>query len=398
MRRTSILALTPWLLLAFAGCGQKPDGTAQAPPPKNVLVTAVTTADVPVQLHEFGRVTSPESVDVKPQVSGRVTEVHFQDGQEVKRGDLLFVVDPRPFQADLAQAQGQLQSDMAQQTLAQRNLEREEQIGKDRFVSEQQLDADRAQVANFKGAVAKDQAAIDLAKLNLEYASVRSPIDGRTGRRLVDPGNYVATGGATLVNVQRQDSVYVDFNISENDLSRLRENLGSDPLRVDVVTPNGPREPKTGTLKFYDNAVSPQAGTVLLRATVPNEDRRLWPGQYVNVSLTLKVLKGALVVPAQTVQIGGKGPYLFALRPDGTVEQRLVTPGPRFGDLTVVTQGVGPSDTVVVEGQLALGTGTKVNAKDYAPQGSGAKGNPTLTENGGPDGAKRNEKGTGSAL
>ena len=238
------------LSLGFAGCGEK-QITNAPPAAKNVLVTKVQAMDVPVQLHEFGRLSSPESVNVQPQVNGRIMEVHFVEGQEVKKGDLLFVIDPRPFQADLEQSQGQLKSDQAQLDLDQRNLQRDEQIGQQRFVSAQQIDIDRAQVENFQGAVAKDQASIDLAKLNLEYCYVRSPNDGRTGRRLVDPGNYVATGGATLVNIQLQDPVYVDFTISENDLAQLRENMGQgNTLRVDVMTPSKPDIVKTGKLSF----------------------------------------------------------------------------------------------------------------------------------------------------
>ena len=320
--------------------------------------------DVPVQLHEFGRLSSPESVNVQPQVNGRIMEVHFTEGQEVKKGDLLFVIDPRPFEADLEQSQGQLKSDQAQLDLAQRDLQRD--VQQQHFVSAQQIDRDRAQVENLQGAVAKDQATIDHAKLNLEYCYVRSPNDGRTGRRLVDPGNYVAAGGATLVNIQLQDPVYVDFTISENDLARLRENMGQgNKLSVDVLTPSKPDIVKTGKLSFLDNSVSTQSGTALLRATIPNQDRYLWPGQYVNVTLTLQILKDASVVPSQTVQMGGKGTYLFAVKPDNTVEQRLVTQGVRYQDLVVVSQGVKPGETVVVEGQLALGNGMKVNPKEY---------------------------------
>src|SRR6266481_9982635 len=216
-----------WIFLpifcALAACGPSSPPSSTQQTVKNVLVTKALSKDVPVQLYEFGRIASPETVDVKPQVSGRITEVHFTEGQEVKQGDLLFVIDPRPFQADLEQAQGQLKSDQAQLALDQRNLQRDEQTGAGRFVSAQQIDTDRAQVENFQGAVAKDQASIDHAEMNLEYCYVRSPNDGRTGRRLVDPGNYVATGGATLVNIQLQDPVYVDFTISENDLAQLRE-------------------------------------------------------------------------------------------------------------------------------------------------------------------------------
>jgi multidrug efflux system membrane fusion protein len=359
---------------AIAGCGEKQITNAPSAA-KNVLVTKVQSMDVPVQLHEFGRLTSPESVNVQPQVSGRIMEVHFVEGQEVKKGDLLFVIDPRPFQADLEQSQGQLKSDQAQLALDQRNLQRDEQTGAGRFVSAQQIDTDRAQVENFQGAVAKDQASVDLAKLNLEYCYVRSPNDGRTGRRLVDAGNYVATGGATLVNIQLQDPVYVDFTISENDLAQLRENLGQgNMLKVDVVTPARPDIVKTGKLSFLDNSVSTQSGTALLRATIPNQERYLWPGQYVNVTLTLQILKDASVVPSQTVQMGGKGTYLFAVKSDNTVEQRVVSQGVRYRDLVVVSQGVKPGETVVVEGQLALGNGMKVNPKEYpsapAPRGA----------------------------
>lgn len=369
------------LALELAACGQKAPTASQAPTVKNVLVTKVQNMDVPVQLHEFGRVTSPESVDVKPQVSGRITEVHFVEGQDVKKGDLLFVIDPRPFQADLEQSQAQLQSDRAQLGLNQRNLERDEKIGAQHFVSEQQIDTDKANVENFQGAVGRDQASIDLAKLNLEYCYVRSPGDGRTGRRLVDPGNYVATGGATLVNIQLQDPVYVDFNISENDLARLRENVTQgNPLKTDVIAPSRPDILRRGNLSFFDNSVSAQAGTVLLRATVPNKDHYFWPGQYVNVALTLQILKDALVVPSQTVQMGGKGTYLFAVNQNDTVEQRQVTQGVHYQDLVVVSQGVKAGETVVVEGQLALANGMKVNQKEYPSGTSPAKAEGALTE------------------
>jgi multidrug efflux system membrane fusion protein len=367
--------------IVLSGCDRQSNTGQSTAAAKNVLVTKVRAADVPVQIHEFGRVVSPESVNIQPQVSGRITEVHFVEGQDVKKGDLLFVIDPRPFQA-------QLVSDSAQLELDKRNLERDEKIGPQHFVSEQQIDTDKANVDNYKGAVGRDQASIDLAKLNLEYCYVRSPGNGRTGRRLVDLGNYVSTGGSTLVNIQLQDPVYVDFNISENDLARLRDNVSrGDLLKVDVIAPSRPEIAKAGSLSFFDNSVSPQAGTVLLRATVPNDDRYLWPGQYVNVTLTLRVLKDALVVPSQTVQLGSKGSYLFVVKPDNTVEQRLVPQGVRYQDLVVVPQGVEVGETVVVEGQIALANGTKVNPKEY-PLPSATPTSRELT---------RKENGTNSA-
>jgi multidrug efflux system membrane fusion protein len=361
------------IFFALSACGPSAPSSSTQSPVKNVLVTKALNKDVPVQLHEFGRIASPESVDVKPQVSGRITEVHFVEGQDVKKGDLLFVIDPRPFQADLEQAQAQLQSDSAQLELNQNNLRRDEKIGTQHFVSEQQIDTDKANVKNFQGAVARDQASIDRAKLNLDYCYIRSPVDGRTGRRLVDPGNYAGTGAVTLVNIQRQDPLYVDFNITENDLARLRESMPGNQLNVEVVAPTQPDVTKSGTLSFLDNAVSVQAGTVLLRATIPNSDHYLWPGQYVKVALTLQTLKGAVVVPSQTVQLGAKGPYLFVVNPDNTVEQRLVTQGVRYQDLVVVAEGLKAGETVVVEGQLTIGNGASVNPSPYqmsAPVGS----------------------------
>jgi membrane fusion protein, multidrug efflux system len=357
----SLILLLP---MAFIGCGQKPNG-AQQQVPKNVLVTTVKRMDVPVQINQFGRVSSPETVNVKPQVAGRITEVHFQEGQELKKGDLLFVIDPRPFQADLQQAQGQLKSDTAQLEVNRKNLQRDIAVGRQRFVSEMDIDNLQAQVANYEGAVEKDHAAIDRANLNLEYCYVKSPVGGRTGRRLVDPGNFVGVGSDVLVNIQRLDRVYVDFSISENDLAQLRENMDGSSLKVDVDQPSRPDALRSGSLTFLDNSVSSTAGSVLLRATIPNEDRYLWPGQYVNVALTVQVLKDALVVPNQTVQISKNGPYLFAVNADKTVDLRLVKPGVRYRDLIVVNEGVKDGETVVVEGQLALAKGMKVNAQPY---------------------------------
>jgi membrane fusion protein, multidrug efflux system len=352
------------LPLALVGCGQKPN-SAQQQAQKNVLVTTVKRTDVPVQINQFGRVSSPETVNIKPQVAGRITEVHFQEGQEVKKGDLLFVIDPRPFQADLRQAQGQLKSDTAQLEVNRKNLQRDIEVGRKRFVSEMDIDNLQAQVANYEGAVEKDHAAIDRANLNLEYCYVKSPVGGRTGRRLVDPGNYVGVGSDVLVNIQRLDRVYVDFSISENSLAQLRENMDGSLLKVDVDQPSRPDALRSGSLTFLDNSVSSTAGSVLLRATIPNEDRYLWPGQYVNVALTVQVLKDALVVPNQTVQISKNGPYLFVVNADKTVDLRLVKPGVRYRDLIVVNEGVKDGETVVVEGQLALAKGMKVNAQPY---------------------------------
>lgn len=368
----------------LSGCGKKAADKAVAggPPPRNVLVAKVVTRDSPLFLDEIGTCAASETVQVQAQVSGQVTERHFQDGQDVKKGDPLFTVDPRPYEAALAQAEGQLAQARAQLQLDQLNLQRQIDLQKQRVSAQQELDAARAAVSTDQARVQTGDAAVAQARINVEFCHIRSPIDGRTGLRQVDVGNVVnggngGGGGAVLLTVQRLDPIYTDFTVAETDISEVRRYLNNEKLRVVTDAPDDGSASREGKLYFIDNAVQSGAGTVRLRGITDNPDRLFWPGAFVRVKLVLDVLKDARLVPSAAVQIGQKGPFVFVVKPDSTVDLRPVTPGQRQeGDLTVIREGLQPGETVVVSGQLQLAPGTKVNAKDISAGG----GSPVSTK------------------
>jgi len=326
--------------------------TAQ-PPARPVLVTKVITKDVPVYLDEIGTCAAYETVQVQAQVNGQIIARHFQDGSDVKQGDLLFTIDPRPYQAALDQAR-------AQATLDQITLKRQADLRARNVISQQDYDTSQANAQ-------KSQAASEAAQVNLDYCYIKSPINGRVGLRNVDVGNLVGPSSASLVIIQGLDPIYTDFTVAENDLPLVRKYLGGPNVKVQTDLPDGSIPPRTGDLYFIDNAVQPGSGTVKARAVTPNPDRALWPSEFVRVRFILDMLKDAALVPSQAVQISQNGPFLFVVRPDNTVDLRPVKPGQREdGDLTVIGSGVKPSETVVVTGQLALSPGAKVEPKPYA--------------------------------
>ncbi len=375
-RRLLAVALSA---LVLPGCGKKGDQKAApaGPPPRNVLVAKVVTRDSPLYLDEIGNCAASEVVQVQAQVSGQITERHFQDGQDVKKGEPLFTIDPRPYQAALAQAEGQLAQARAQMQLDQINLQRQLDLQKQRVTAQQELDTARAAVATDQARVQTGEAAVAQARINLEFTSIRSPLDGRAGLRQVDVGNIVnggngGGGGAVLLTIQRLDPIYTDFTVAETDLPEVRRYLGNDQLRVQTDAPDDGAPAREGKLYFLDNAVQAGAGTIRLRGVTDNADRLLVPGQFVRVKLVLDVLKDARLVPSAAVQIGQKGPFVFVVKPDSTVDIRPVTPGQRQeGDLTVIRDGLQPGETVVVTGQLQLSPGAKVNPKEAGEGGAG---------------------------
>lgn len=383
--RRLAVAIVPLAVFALGtvGCGKKADDKAKAPggpPTRNVLVAKVVTRDAPLYLDQIGTCAASEIVQLQAQVSGRITERHFQDGQDVKKGDPLFTIDPRPYQAALAQAEGQLAEAKAQLQLNQLNLQRQLDLQKQRVTAQQELDAARAAVATDQARVQTGEAAVATARINLEYTSIRSPLDGRAGLRQVDVGNVVnggngGGGGAVLLTVQRLDPIYTDFTVAETDLPEVRRYLDNDKLRVRTDAPDDAAPPREGKLYFIDNAVQAGAGTVKLRGVTDNPDKMLLPGQFVRVRLVLDVVRDARLVPSGAVQIGQKGPFVFVVKPDSTVDLRPVTPGQRQdGELTVIREGLQPGETVVVTGQLQLAPGSKVNAKDIGAGGGGGGG------------------------
>ncbi len=341
------LVLLFFLFRAFVSEPKKPAER----PPRPVSVARVVTRDVPLYLDEIGTCAAFASVQVQAQVDGRILERHVQDGAEVKKGDLLFTIDPRPYEAALAAAKADLM-------LGEANLKRQTTLQEKDVSARQELDTARASAMRAEAAVAA-------AQVNLDYCYIRSPIDGRVGLRNVDAGNIVSPNSPALVAVQTLDPIYTDFSIAEPDVPLVRRYLGGANLKVVTDAEGDDVPPRTGDLYFIDNAVEPGAGTVKARAVTPNPDRALWPAQFVQVRLILDQLKAAKLVPNGAVQIGQNGPYVFVVKADSTLELRPVTPGQKQDDnLTVIEKGLEPGETVVVRGQLQLAPGTKVIVKE----------------------------------
>jgi multidrug efflux system membrane fusion protein len=345
--------------LSFSACGAKKN-TAGGPPPRPVNVAKVTTQDVPLYLDEIGTTTALETVQVQAQVTGQIVSREFKDGGDVKKGDLLFKIDPRPYEAVLASAK-------ADAALAAANLKRQLDLQAKAVTATQELDTARANAM-------RTEAAVAAAQVNLGFCDVKSPIDGRIGLRNVDVGNVVGPASPALVTIQGLDPIYTDFTVAEPDLPLVRRYLENPNLKVMTDAEGDDVEPRSGDLYFIDTAVQPGAGTVKLRAITPNPDRALWPAQFVHVRLILDVLKDANLVPGSAVQIGQNGPYVFVVKPDSTLDLRQVKPGQTQGDLTVITEGVRPGEMVVTSGQLQLAPGAKVNAKEVSPSGGGDGG------------------------
>lgn len=362
------LFLAGCVALAAAGCNR---GAPAGPPPRGpapVTVATAATKDVPFYLDEIGKCAAVELVNVSPQVSGRIDQVHFADGADVKKGDLLFTIDPRWFQAELAKAEANLAQSRAALDLAKIDLERMTRLRPSNAVSEQEFDASRNTVAVDEAQVAAGQAATASAKLNLEYASVRSPLDGRAGIRAVDAGNIVKANETQLVVLQRLDPMYVDFTTTERNLPTVRQSMKGGELAVQVRVPGaggagqGGREGHghEGKLTFVDAAVQPGTGTVKLRATLSNADRQLSAGQFVDVRLILATKKDAVLVPAQAVQVGQEGPFVYVVSADSKADQRKIKPGQQQGEMVVIEDGVKAGDKVVVTGQMAIAPGAAV--------------------------------------
>ena len=338
------------LFLVFRSLGTK-TGPPTGPPPRPVATAKVITRDVPLYLDEIGTTVAFETVQVQAQVSGQIISREFKDGADVKKGDLLFRIDSRAYEATLAAAKADL-------VLAEANLKRNVLLEAKDVMATQDLDTAKANAMRTAAAVAS-------AQVNVDYCSIRSPIDGRVGLRNVDVGNVVSPGnGTSLVMIQGMDPIYTDFSISEPDLPLVRRHLGGPNVKVLTDAEDDGTEPREGNLYFIDSAVQPGAGTVKARAITPNRDRVLWPSQFVRVRLVLDVLKDAKLVPSSAVQMGQRGPYVFVVKPDSTLDLRQVKPGQPQGDLTVITDGVKAGEVVVVSGQLQLAPGAKVVVKE----------------------------------
>lgn len=351
--------------LFLAACGR--ETPLPPPPPKAVSVAKAVTRDVPIYLDEIGNCTAYETVTIQPQVSGPIVEIHFTDGDDLKKGELLFTIDPRPYQAALDKAQATLAQDRAKHEYDESQLKRSEELSKTKVVSAQDLDSARSNAQASSSTVQSDEAAVEQAQINLDYCSIRSPIEGRASKRMVDLGNVVSANTTPLLLIQRQDPIYADFTIPENSLPRVREFISAGTLKVQAGFPDNPSKNRVGAFNFLDSGVQQSSGTVRMRAIFKNEDRLFWPGQFVNIRILLDTIKDAVLVPNEAVQVGSNGHYVFVVKQDLTVDLRPVKPGQRQGDAVVVSEGVQPGETVVVTGQIALAPGAKVDVKSTVP-------------------------------
>jgi len=349
-RRPATLAAAALLAAACSrGEGKGPAGARPVP----VRAVAAVEKDVPVEIRAVGKIVSSQSVEIRPQVSGIFVAAHFTEGQAVRKGDLLVEIDRRPFEAALAEAQARLAQDGARAQNASQDAVRYADLVEKEFVTRQQYEAAKSNAAALEAQVAADEAAVERARLDLAYCSIRAPISGRTGRLLVHPGNLVSAGApAPLVTLEQVKPVFAEFAIPERHLATLRARRDAPPP-VRLATSGGGKEIE-GTLVFVNNAVDPATGTILLKARVPNDDEALWPGQAVDVFLRVAERARAVVVPASAVAAGQQGDYAYVVTPEKTAQLRQVQVEQAGDREVIVGKGISPGELVVTEGQLKL--------------------------------------------
>jgi membrane fusion protein, multidrug efflux system len=371
--------------VAMAACNKNNVQAAPAMPAPLVTVVKATAQDVPRYLDEIGRNAAFESVTVTPQVGGRIVERHFQDGESLKKGQLLFVIDPRPYKAQVDSAQATLAQAKAALDLARIQFARDQEVIGERAISKQDYDTKKNAVDVDQAQVDATAAALETANLNLEYCYIHSPIDGRAGARLVDVGNVVQANATSLLSIQRLDPIYADFTITEGDLPAVQKQMSTGLLKATVRLPSDAEgAARIGRVEFLDNAVQTGSGTVNLRATMSNPDHHFWPGQFVNVKLILSTEKGAVVIPNQATQISQKGPFVYVVKSDDTAELRPVKLGQRQGDDIVVTAGLAANERVVLAGQMLVRPGGKVrvDSSSTAAENSSGRGKTTTVTGG----------------
>ena len=357
---TTVVAGT---LLAYWGAGIRaqeanPAKTAPAIP---VSVATATLQTIPVRIQAIGNVEAYSTVALKARVDGQIVEVHFKEGQEVRKGAVLFKIDSRPFEATLRQAEANLIRDTAQKEQTRSQERRYQELLEKNFVSKEAYAQFRTNAESADASALASKAAVDNARLQLEYGTIRSPIDGFVGKVMLQMGNMVKANDVNpLVIINQVRPIYVNFAVPEQNLSAIRVHMAKDQLPVEALPPNSGKPPVAGTLSFVDNAVDTTTGTIRLKAVFPNKDHALWPGQYVTASLRLYEQKDALVVPSQAVQTGPEGQYVYVVKPDMTTEVRKITVDRTDGDSAIVAAGLKQGEQVVTKGQLRLAPGAKV--------------------------------------
>jgi multidrug efflux system membrane fusion protein len=363
--RLCLLVLLPVAAFLTAGCTRN-GGVASAKPRDGgeavpVAVATIAQRAMPVELRVVGTVEPSSTVGVRALVTGELTAVHFQEGQEVKKDELLFTIDPRPFAAQLHQAEAALARDTAQAENANAQVLRYRDLVGRGIATREQIDQISTNAAALQATVKADAAAVENATLQLQYATIHAPIGGRTGALMIQAGNVVkANDTAPLVVINQLAPIYVTFSVPEDNLPEIRRGDAAGSLQVTVEMPDGEGPGERGRISFIDNAVDRSTGTIKVKGTFQNPDRRLWPGLFVNVVLTLKTEPHAVVAPSRAVQDTQDGHYVYVVKADRTVESRPVTVARTVGDWAVIASGLATGETVVTDGQLRLVAGKRV--------------------------------------
>jgi multidrug efflux system membrane fusion protein len=361
-----IAAATIGVSAVLTGCGRQQQAATPQQPPPGVVVVEAKAVDVPLYLDEIGKATALEAVTITPRIAGQIISKQFEDGAEIKKGQVLFQIDPAPSQAALAVAQAEVARAKAAAEFAQNELNRYTAVAGTQAISKSDLDTKRNAVDVAKDQVASAEASVRTAQINLDFCTISSPIDGRAGSRMVDVGNVVKENETALLSIQKLDPIYADFTVNERDLSSVRQNMADGALKTFVRVPGEEGEGREGQLTFLDNSVQAASGTVRLRATLKNTDGHFWPGQLVNVRLVLKTLKDAVLVPKLATQVSQQGLFVFRVDESdksptkSAVSQQIVQTGQQQGEMVVISSGLKAGEKVVVSGQMLLQPGSPV--------------------------------------
>jgi len=359
-----VLAVAPGCDRLFPSQKDPKATEKKAPPPVPVLAAPVVQKTVPLELRTFGAAEPNLMATVKAQVTGVLTKIYFKEGQDVKQGDLLFTIDKRPYEAALQQTQANYTRDRAQYTNALKEAERQAELLKTHVAAQQDYDAAKTAADALYATLLADQAMIETAKIQIEYCTIRSPIDARAGAWQVDEGNLVKANDQLLVTLNQVRPIQLGFSLPQRELARVKTQAATGKLQVNAIIPGQEGRPEAGTLTFIDNTVDRTTGTFLLKATFPNPKERLWPGQFVNVVLVLQEEPDRIIVPTRAIQTGQKGQFVYVIGPDKKVRDQLVTPGRTINDDTIITEGLKAGETVVTDGQLKLVPGAEVVVKE----------------------------------
>jgi len=351
------------LVLTLSACSPGKEEKKRSLPPAPVVTAAARLQDVPIELAAFGAMEASESVTIKPMVSGELVTVGFQEGADVEKNAPLFTIDPRPYQAALDKALASEARNRVIRDNARQDFERYQQLAAAGMVSQEQAEGFRTKAAAATADFAADQAMVANARTQLSYCTIKAPISGRLGALAVDRGNVVKANETELVTINSLTPIRATFTIPEQSLFLVQQRLAAGEMAVVAQVPGAAGFTEQGRISFLDNTVDPATGTIRLKGQFANAERRLWPGQFVTLSLLLDVKKQAVVVPAQAVQTGQKGPFVFVVTSDGTAEVRPVAPGPMQGEIMVIEQGLRAGDEVVIDGHMRVIPGGKVDIK-----------------------------------